>query len=88
MLCIDNFDKCKNTTYNISSGIGYSIYDIAKEIIKINNSKSNINIKKSRTGEVRRFIANIEKIRKVVGYIPKYDIHDGLKLSISWFNNL
>lgn len=86
ILCIEKFDKVKNNTFNIAFGKGSKLIDTAK-IIKINlHSKSNILIGKNRQGEVVKFIADISKAKKMLGYKPKYDLKDGLKLTIDWYD--
>ena len=82
---IDNFEKAKDEVYNIATGIGYSLDEIAQYIFQLTNSSSEKIYKGSRTGEVVRFIADITKARTILGYNPQYDIITGLKKAVRWY---
>lgn len=82
---IENFKRVKNDVYNIGSGKGISILEVAKLLQEMMAGKNKIIIKENRTGEVVKFVANIAKARKKLGYQPKTDIKDGIKKSIQWY---
>lgn len=79
---IESFEKAKNETYNLGSGKGTSIAKLAQLIQESMKSKSKIIIKKNRTGEVVRFIANTSKAKQKLNYQAKTDIEDGIKKTI------
>lgn len=79
------FNKAKNETYNIASGTGTSILEVAQMIKEELNSKSSIITKESRTGEVTKFIADIEKADKILGYKPNVSIEGGMRKTIDWY---
>ena len=83
--CIAKFDNVKNTTFNIAFGKGSKLIDVAKLIKKNLKSKSRIFLGKNRQGEVVRFIADISKAKKMLGYEPEYSLEDGMKLTIDWY---
>ena len=83
--CIENFNDVKNDVFNIASGKGVSIIELAQLIQKYMKSKSKIVIKESRTGEVEKFIANISKAKRELGYEPQTTISEGIKKSIRWY---
>ena len=83
--CIAKFDNVKNTTFNIAFGKGSKLIDVAKLIKKNLKSKSRIFLGKNRQGEVVRFIADISKAKKMLGYKPEYSLEDGMKLAIDWY---
>ncbi len=85
ILCIEKFDKVKNNTFNIASGKGDKLIDAAKIIKENLQSKSQIVIGKNRQGEVVKFIADISKAKKMLGYEPKYNLKDSFKLTIDWY---
>ena len=84
--CIEKFDNVKNNVFNIASGKGSNLIDVAKIIKRNLNSKSKILIGKNRPGEVVRYIANISKAKRILKYMPKISINEGIKSSISWYN--
>lgn len=86
LLCIRKFDEIKNDVFNLAFGEGTSILEVAqliKEMLKANNK---IEIKKNRTGEVVKYIADISKAKEKTGYNPEITIVDGIKRSIEWYS--
>lgn len=86
--CVEKFHTAKNNVFNIASGSGEKLIDVAENIKKELMSKSKIFIKKSRPGEVVKFVADISKAKKILNYQPQYSIQEGLHLSINWYRNL
>lgn len=85
--CIENFDKVKNNTFNIASGAGIKIIEVARIIQKKLGKDIKIGVKESRTGEVMEYIADISKIKKFIDYSPKTSIEDGIEKAIEWFKS-
>lgn len=83
--CVEKFETAKNNVFNIASGTGENLIDVAKIIKKDLQSKSIITIEKNRPGEVVKFIADISKAKKVLGYQPKYSTQEGMDLAIKWY---
>ena len=79
------FEKAKNDTYNIASGQGVSLVDLAQKIIDKMQVNLNINIEKNRTGEVIHFVADITKAQSKLQYSPIISINEGLKKAIDWY---
>jgi len=86
ILGIDNFDKTKNQALNLAYGKGTTLLEVAQLIIELLKSKSKIIIKENRTGEVVRFIADVEKAKKILGYEPKVTIVEGMRKSLDWYS--
>lgn len=82
---VENFEKAKDEVYNIATGIGYSLDEIAQYIFQLTNSSSQKIYKRNRTGEVVQFIADITKAKSILGYNPQYDIITGLKKAVGWY---
>ncbi len=85
--CIKKFNGAKNNTFNIASGRGEKLIVAAKIIKKGLKSKSKILIGKCRTGEVVKFVADISKAQKILGYNPKFGLKKSIKLTIDWYGN-
>jgi len=75
-------DVNENIIVNIGSGNGTNIFDIAETIKKITKSESKLTIKEKRKGEVEKFIANIERSEKILNWMPKITLEEGIKLLI------
>lgn len=82
---IKSFDKYKNNTYNIAYGEGVSILDSARYIVNEIGGNNDIIIKKSRKGEIMKYVADISKAKKEMGFTPQIDIEKGLKKTIAWY---
>ena len=66
--------------YNIASGIGTSISDLAKLLIRLSKNNSEIIYKSTRKGEIIYSVANITKSKKELGFYPKISLGVGLKI--------
>ncbi len=72
--------------FNIGSGKAYSIYNIAKKIIKISGSKNTtiLDRKIKRSNDIPETKANILKVKKHLKWKPRIDINDGLERTYKW----
>jgi nucleoside-diphosphate-sugar epimerase len=83
------FDNIKNDIYNLASGQGVSIVDLAEIISKKIGANNKIKILGNRVGEVVKFVADINKAKEKLGFNPVIDIEKGVGMSIDWYlNNL
>lgn len=82
---LEKFDTVKNDTYNLAVGFGTTIVQLAEDIKRLLGSSSEITIGASRTGEVIRYIADISKARKKLGYDPKVPFEEGIRKSVEWY---
>ena len=83
------FEKIKSEKggfyYNVGTGVGYSNREIVKAVQKLGNSKINVVEKGRRSGDVPVLVADPTKIKKELGFSPKYsDIETIIKSAISW----
>lgn len=66
-----------------------TVYEIAckiKEIIEMElGKKIQIIFGKPRLGDVKRNYSDISKARKMLGYEPRFDLHEGLKRTFDYF---
>lgn len=70
--------NCKGT-YNIGSGMGTNVVELAETIIKIFNSKSKIIFDEIKSEDSSQIIMDISKAEKELGYKSHYDLKSGLK---------
>ncbi|MCX9011541.1 MAG: SDR family oxidoreductase [Candidatus Methanoperedens sp.] len=75
-------NKGDGEIYNIGSGKRITINGLAEKIIAITGNKSKIIHTAAKKGEAEHTLANIEKAKKGLGWEPKIDITDGLKLYV------
>jgi UDP-glucose 4-epimerase len=85
MKVVSNFNKATGTTFNIASGHGTSLVEMAKIVVELTESNVDIQVESNRTGEVARYVADISKARQLLGYEPEYSIDDGLASTVDWY---
>lgn len=75
--------------FNIGTGKQRQISDVASLVLQITSSNSRIvwgKVKNQvRQVEPKKWEADISKIRKILGWQPKHELHMGLKKTIDWF---
>jgi len=72
----------KNTTINLGGGKPIKLVDVAKIIVKLSKSKSDILLMPERVGEVTLYHADISKAMDLIGYEPTMDIKNEIKKAI------
>lgn len=86
MKVITQFGKAKNETFNIASGTGRSIVELAEYINDAMGGRSEVQVEPARAGEVHKYVADISKAKAVLGYDPSYSFHEGLEETINWYS--
>ena len=79
------WEKNKPGVYNIGSGEEISIRELAKRIINITNSKSEVVLTGKDTERPFRFFLDITKAQKGLGYSPR-SFDEGLRTYLKEFN--
>jgi UDP-glucuronate decarboxylase len=77
--------KYKGEIINIGSDMEITIIDLAKKIISLTGSKSEIVFLPRRQDDPTRRIADIRKAKKLLNWGQKIDLDEGLKRTIDWF---
>ncbi len=70
---------------NIGSDKEITILELAKKIINLTKSKSNIIFLPNRPDDPRRRAADISKAKKLLNWEPKVSLDEGLEKTIKWF---
>lgn len=83
---LDRFEKAKNDTYNIAFGEGTTIVHLAERVRDLLKSSSTLSVGEPRTGEVIRYVADIAKAKKALGYDPKTPFEQGIEKAVQWYN--
>lgn len=77
--------KVNGEVFNVGSGKETSINELAKLIIEITHKKvTPKHIERRDIDNIRRRVLNIEKIRRMLRWIPKTSLKDGLYLTYQW----
>jgi UDP-glucuronate decarboxylase len=77
--------KYKGEIINIGSYKEIAIIDLAKKIISLTGSKSEIIFLPRRRDDPTRRAADIRKAKKILNWRQKIDLDEGLKKTIDWF---
>ena len=67
--------------FNIATGLATTINQITEIIKEVSGRESQINFAPSRAGEVLHSRATIEKASKLLGYSPKTELKEGLRIT-------
>jgi len=87
MQVIEQFNKAKGTTFNIASGQGTALLDLAETIAAGVDEDVSVHVEPNRTGEISRYVADISKAERILGYEPDCSIEEGLDATIEWYQN-
>lgn len=81
-------DRSKGESFNIGNGEEYlSIYDLAKEIIILTESRSKIILNGQFIEDIRYRKPSTDKAKILLGYEPKISLQSGLEKTISWIKS-
>ncbi len=73
---------------NFGTGKETSILELARKIISISKSKSEIIFQEERPAEVYRLVFDCAKANKLFGWSPKIGVDEGLKRNIEWMKGV
>jgi UDP-glucose 4-epimerase len=82
---ISKFQKSSGTTFNIASGQGSSLLELAEAVVEKTEAGVSIHTEPNRTGEVSRYVADISKAQKLLGYEPRYTFEEGVERTVEWY---
>jgi len=73
-------EKCGGlNNYNIGSGSGHTMIDILESVFKAAGKRVPVKDGGERSGDPSRLVADVRKIRKELGWIPKYSLEQGME---------
>ena len=71
-------------TLNLAGAKTYSVIEVAKKVIQLTDSKSELKFVEDRPGQVMHEEICIDKARKVLQWEPKTSLREGLVKTIEW----
>lgn len=81
-------DTVPASIYNLASGKGTSILEVAETINELTGNKAGIVFKERRDWDtIAHRVGNAEKAKSDFGYQPKTQLKEGLKLTYQWFDD-
>lgn len=73
--------------FNFSSEMHSSVLEIVNEILDLMSSKLKPKILNEASNEIRQQYLSVGKARRLLGWQPKYDLRQGLKITIAWYRD-
>lgn len=77
--------KGKGGIFNVASGRDYSILDLVKILNRIMEKNIKPILLPPRPGDVFKTLADLTQAKKILGFKPKIDFVEGLKLTVEYF---
>ena len=75
LLALDALENGVNKVFNLGSGSGYSVFEVVNEIEKVVEGKLSKVITPNRPGDPAVLLADIDKARKELGWMPKANLN-------------
>ncbi|MHB1688296.1 MAG: NAD-dependent epimerase/dehydratase family protein [Ignavibacteriaceae bacterium] len=72
--------------YNISTGVGSCLVDLAQSVARILNKNARLTVGELRPYDLNYNVLRNEKARSMLGWEPKYRLEDGLKVYLREFH--
>lgn len=80
--------KGEGGAYNIGGGSRISINELARKIIELTESESEIIHSQNVKGDAVHTLAEVSKAKRELGWKPKISIDEGLRKFVTWFKGL
>jgi UDP-glucose 4-epimerase len=79
-----NNSRAVGETFLLASGERISLLELARKVIDLTKSGSQLKSLPARKGDVRRFVGNSKKAREMLGWRCKVPLDAGLKAEVDW----
>jgi nucleoside-diphosphate-sugar epimerase len=77
--------KAEGQVYNVATGREATVTQVARHVIAITGSKSQLEfIDRRDIDNIRRRVCNIEKIRRELRWVPSVTLEEGLRRTYAW----
>jgi UDP-glucose 4-epimerase len=80
---ISAVNTMQSSTYNISSGVGYSLNEIIKIVEEVTDKKVNVEYKAGRDFDIPKMILNNQKAINELGWVPQISIKQGISEAVA-----
>lgn len=78
----------ESNIFNLGNGFGFSVKEMIDSARATTNENISVVVGERRAGDPTRLIASNEKVRKILGWTPKYrDVKDIIKTAWTWHKN-
>ncbi len=87
LLGLAHFDTAKNEAFNIAFPKAVPVLEVVQTLLKKCHAQNEIKIGEIRTGEVEKFLPNISKAARLLGFNPRVTLDQGLDSAIEWYKS-
>ncbi|MFC1536058.1 NAD-dependent epimerase/dehydratase family protein [Candidatus Neomarinimicrobiota bacterium] len=86
ILAIEN-SAANYQIFNVGSGTSVTVLDVVKKLINLYDISVPFYIRGNfRLGDIRHNLADLSKIKKILGFLPKYSFNQGITIFSEWVN--
>lgn len=83
-----NKKEACNKVYNIAMGERSSVNELYRQIAKITGCGKQPEYHPDRKGDIKNSLADISMAKNLLGYAPRYQLNEGLELTVAWFRKV
>jgi nucleoside-diphosphate-sugar epimerase len=76
--------RVRNQTFNLAFGEGHSLLKMVEYVGDALDKEPQVILARPRTGEITRYVANLEKARGLLDFSPKVPLLDGIRRAVAW----
>ena len=77
--------EANHQIFNVGSGIATTVNEVANTLKSLYESEVKISVSgKYRLGDIRHNYADLSKIKKALGFVPKFDFKSGISKFVAW----
>ncbi len=86
-LAVSNAEKIVGEDFHFVNGRGTSVMELAEMIVSLSGSRSKIIPEAPKSFDVKKFIGDPSKAKRLLGYEPRVQLREGLKRTIVMHQN-
>ena len=84
---IDRMSSVHGEVMNVGSGEGHSLLQLAELIVEHFETDIDVTVDSNRPGEVDRYVADLERSSRLLGFEPGWSLEEGLNETVEWYRD-
>jgi nucleoside-diphosphate-sugar epimerase len=76
--------RVRDQTLNLAYGEGHTLEELAHCVGEALGCTPRVTCTPSRLGEVTRYVANLERARRLLGFCPQVPLREGVRRAVAW----
>jgi UDP-glucose 4-epimerase len=84
---MERIDAAQGEVMNVGSGRGHSLLHLAELIVDRVGADVAVTVDDDRSGEVDRFVADVDRAQRLLGFEPTHSLLEGLDETVAWYRN-